>query len=123
MRLVFPPVPAGIIMLVSYMTALHLLIPLAITRALFAGGLLGYIAYDMTHYYLHHGSPSHGSYLATLKSYHIGHHFINHNLGKTYVILQHCCDSYKIWEIYMHIFHILLLKTLMLFKIVNIEWY
>lgn len=27
--------------------------------ALFGGGLLGYVMYDVTHYYLHHGQPSH----------------------------------------------------------------
>lgn len=28
------------------------------TPALFGGGLLGYVMYDVTHYYLHHGYPS-----------------------------------------------------------------
>lgn len=28
--------------------------------ALFGGGLLGYVMYDCTHYYLHHGQPSSG---------------------------------------------------------------
>ncbi|RWW17299.1 hypothetical protein BHE74_00003603, partial [Ensete ventricosum] len=28
------------------------------TPALFGGGLLGYVVYDCTHYYLHHGQPS-----------------------------------------------------------------
>jgi hypothetical protein len=28
------------------------------TPALFGGGLLGYVMYDCTHYYLHHGQPS-----------------------------------------------------------------
>lgn len=27
------------------------------TPALFGGGLLGYVVYDCTHYYLHHGQP------------------------------------------------------------------
>lgn len=80
MRLVFPPVPAGLIMLVLYVMVIQV-IPLAMSRALFAGGLLGYIAYDMLHYYVHHGSPQPGSYLADLKSYHTAHHYINHNLG------------------------------------------
>ena len=80
LRLVFPPVPASIIMLLLYGAVIHLL-PLSISRILFAGGLLGYIAYDMLHYYVHHGSPQYGSYLAGLKSYHIAHHYINYNLG------------------------------------------
>jgi dihydroceramide fatty acyl 2-hydroxylase len=28
------------------------------TPALFGGGLLGYVIYDCTHYYLHHGQPA-----------------------------------------------------------------
>ena len=28
------------------------------TPALVGGGLLGYVMYDVTHYYLHHGQPS-----------------------------------------------------------------
>ena len=80
MRLVFPPLPAGIIMLILYVALLHVL-PLAALRAMFAGGILGYISYDMLHYFFHHGSPQPGSYLANLKSYHIAHHYINPNLG------------------------------------------
>lgn len=30
----------------------------SVTPALFGGGLLGYVMYDCTHYYLHHGQPS-----------------------------------------------------------------
>ena len=32
----------------------------AVAPALFGGGLLGYVMYDVTHYYLHHGKPSPG---------------------------------------------------------------
>lgn len=28
------------------------------TPALFGGGLLGYVIYDCTHYYVHHGQPT-----------------------------------------------------------------
>jgi 4-hydroxysphinganine ceramide fatty acyl 2-hydroxylase len=80
MRLVFPPVPAGIIMLILYVSLLHVF-SLAPLRAMFAGGILGYISYDLLHYFFHHGSPRPGSYLANLKSYHIAHHYINPNLG------------------------------------------
>ncbi|CAN1290284.1 Dihydroceramide fatty acyl 2-hydroxylase FAH2 [Linum perenne] len=44
------------------------------TPALFAGGLLGYIMYDCTHYYLHHGQPS-NEVPKNLKKYHMNHHF------------------------------------------------
>jgi 4-hydroxysphinganine ceramide fatty acyl 2-hydroxylase len=79
-RLVFPLLPAGIIMMLIYVTLVQVF-PLAVLRALFAGGLLGYITYEMVHYYLHHGSPPPGSYLAGLKSYHVAHHYINPNRG------------------------------------------
>lgn len=80
LRLVFPPVPSGIIMLIIYVPSVHIL-PLDIVRALFVGGLFGYIGYDLMHYYLHHGSPKPGSYFASLKTYHVAHHYLNYNLG------------------------------------------
>ena len=88
MQLVFPPVPAGIIVLILYLPIAHLL-PLSVGRALLAGGLLGYIGYDLTHYYLHHGSPTPGSYFASLKTYHVAHHYINYNQGLCTCVLAH----------------------------------
>lgn len=40
------------------------------TPGLFGGGLLGYVIYDCTHYYLHHGQPSSdpAKYLKVLSS-------------------------------------------------------
>ena len=67
-------------MMIIYVTLVHLF-PLAEARALFAGGLLGYVTYEMTHYYLHHGLPKPGTYLAYLKSYHVAHHYIDHSRG------------------------------------------
>jgi 4-hydroxysphinganine ceramide fatty acyl 2-hydroxylase len=81
-RLVFPPLPASIVMLLIYMPFAQLqVVPLAEQRALFAGGVVGYVTYEMVHYYLHHGSPPPGSYLASLKSYHVAHHYVNPNRG------------------------------------------
>lgn len=79
-RLVFPPVAAGILASIFYF-AFALLFPLAMARSLFAGGLFGYITYDMMHYYLHHGSPTPGSYLHQLKKYHVSHHFEDQQKG------------------------------------------
>ncbi|KAI3466890.1 hypothetical protein Pfo_023553 [Paulownia fortunei] len=42
--------------------------------ALFGGGLLGYVMYDVTHYYLHHGQPT-SEVPKGLKKYHLNHHF------------------------------------------------
>ncbi|KAL5467283.1 hypothetical protein EMCRGX_G031489 [Ephydatia muelleri] len=79
-RLVFPPVPAAIIVAILYFPAQHF-VPLSIGRALLAGGLIGYVCYDLTHYYVHHGTPTPKSYFASMKSYHMAHHYRNHNRG------------------------------------------
>ena len=39
---------------------MKLLSPPSVAPTLFGGGLLGYVIYDVTHYYLHHGKPSKG---------------------------------------------------------------
>ena len=82
LRLVFPPIPAAIIAFIIYFPLAHALpIDLNQIRLLLAGGLIGYVCYDMMHYYLHHGSPQAGGYLADLKSYHGAHHYVNPGLG------------------------------------------
>ncbi|RVE50199.1 hypothetical protein evm_005222 [Chilo suppressalis] len=90
LRQVFPPIPALVLATVIYvpfwLITAHPLIKMA-------GGLTGYLAYDMIHYYVHHGSPRNGSYLYTMKRYHSNHHFVNHD--KAFGI------SSKIWD---HIF-------------------
>jgi sterol desaturase/sphingolipid hydroxylase (fatty acid hydroxylase superfamily) len=42
-------------------------------RAAFAGIMWGYLVYDMTHYYVHHGNPSLGVFKA-LRAHHAKHH-------------------------------------------------
>lgn len=44
------------------------------------GMLLGYIAYDCTHYHLHH-SCSRSGLLKSLKKAHMSHHYKDHNSG------------------------------------------
>ena len=70
----FPPVAASVFAVMFYSLFVSTL-PYGIANSLFAGGLLGYVMYDCIHYYLHHGSPNHGSYFHQLKSYHVAHHF------------------------------------------------
>ncbi|CAA6668571.1 unnamed protein product [Spirodela intermedia] len=90
LRLVFPPAETAVAC-----------IPWAVDGpALFGGGLLGYIIYDCTHYYLHHGHPSINSagtsrkkptWIPLLKflppvfffmqRYHMNHHFRIQTLG------------------------------------------
>eukprot|EP00062_Callorhinchus_milii_P018941 gi/632972960/ref/XP_007902915.1/ PREDICTED: fatty acid 2-hydroxylase [Callorhinchus milii] len=79
-RLVFPPVPASLVVGL-FLGAFHLLIPGVIGLSIFVGGLGGYVVYDMVHYYLHYGSPKKGSYLYGLKAYHVKHHFEHQKAG------------------------------------------
>ncbi|XP_057971853.1 dihydroceramide fatty acyl 2-hydroxylase FAH1-like [Malania oleifera] len=79
LRLVFPPAATAILS-VPLWTVIKLLSPPSFAPALFAGGLLGYVMYDLTHYYLHHGKPSEGV-SQNRKRYHLNHHFKVHNKG------------------------------------------
>ena len=79
MRLVFPTVPATIFatLILGFYS---LFAPWPVAQAMFAGTLVGYMAYDLTHYYIHHGTPI-TSYFRSLKSYHVKHHFEHQQLG------------------------------------------
>uniref|UniRef100_A0A8C6JYH3 Fatty acid hydroxylase domain-containing protein n=1 Tax=Melopsittacus undulatus TaxID=13146 RepID=A0A8C6JYH3_MELUD len=79
-HLVFPPVPALLVIGFFY-GILQLLLPEELGLSVFAGGLCGYIIYDMMHYYLHYGSPKKGIYLYGLKAYHVKHHFEHQKSG------------------------------------------
>lgn len=82
-RLVFPPVAAAVFA-AFFLWILTMLLPVGISRAVWSGGVLGYVGYDMLHYYFHHGTPERGTYLHSLKYYHVLHHFDDHSTG-TYV--------------------------------------
>jgi sterol desaturase/sphingolipid hydroxylase (fatty acid hydroxylase superfamily) len=73
-RLVFPLVPAVAIALIFYIGLFRVLLPFAEARALFGGSLIGYVMYDMVHYYTHHGSPRSGV-LGQIRKVHMDHHF------------------------------------------------
>ncbi|XP_038881178.1 dihydroceramide fatty acyl 2-hydroxylase FAH1-like isoform X1 [Benincasa hispida] len=73
LRLVFPPA-ATTILSVPLWIVIRLASTPAVAPSLFGGGLLGYVMYDVTHYYLHHGKPSSGL-SQNLKRYHLNHHF------------------------------------------------
>ncbi|XP_032556932.1 fatty acid 2-hydroxylase isoform X2 [Chiroxiphia lanceolata] len=79
-RLVFPPVPASL-MIGFFYGVLRLLLPEVLGLSVFVGGLCGYVIYDMMHYYLHYGSPKKGTYLYGLKAYHVKHHFEHQRSG------------------------------------------
>ncbi|KAL4004177.1 protein transport protein SEC24 [Sarotherodon galilaeus] len=79
-RLVFPPGLASLVVAVFYMS-INCVLPDILGVCVFVGGLGGYVVYDMIHYYLHYGSPKKGSYLYSLKAYHVKHHFEHQRSG------------------------------------------
>jgi 4-hydroxysphinganine ceramide fatty acyl 2-hydroxylase len=80
-RLVFPPGLASVVV-GSFYLLLTKAFPETLGVSLFVGGLFGYVVYDMTHYYLHYGSPQRNTYLYSLKAYHVKHHFEHQRAGK-----------------------------------------
>jgi len=74
-RLVFPPAPAVLIVSPLWL-ALPLLFGHANGYSLLVGFGIGYLAYDMTHYWIHHVVPENG-FLKAQKSRHIHHHYFS----------------------------------------------
>lgn len=79
-RLVFPPIPAAVIVYILY-KIVGLFIPESIHLLVLSGGIAGYVIYDMIHFYLHNGAPQENSYFYHLKRYHNQHHFAHHENG------------------------------------------
>jgi sterol desaturase/sphingolipid hydroxylase (fatty acid hydroxylase superfamily) len=71
-RLVFPPL-AGMLIAGTIFGLLSLLLPLGPALALMSGFLCGYIGYDLTHYFTHHGRPR-SRWGRFLRAYHMSHH-------------------------------------------------
>jgi dihydroceramide fatty acyl 2-hydroxylase len=79
LRLVMPPsvsVPLSTLFVVGFWLVLGL--PAAFGFA--TGFLAGYLIYDMTHYYLHHGRPT-TRFGRWLRELHMRHHFQDHERG------------------------------------------
>ena len=79
-RLVFPPVPAAVLCLLiraMYM----LLLPTHVANAMLSGTVLGYVGYDLIHYYLHHGGTPKLAIMRRLKAAHAAHHFTDSETG------------------------------------------
>ncbi|XP_059485408.1 uncharacterized protein LOC132202477 [Neocloeon triangulifer] len=79
-RLVFPPAGSSILGIVLYFT-FSALLPANILHSTAAGITLGYLFYDLFHYYLHFGAPDPSSHLYFMKRYHNQHHFSHHDSG------------------------------------------
>ncbi|KAL8139786.1 hypothetical protein V2J09_005807, partial [Rumex salicifolius] len=79
LRLVFPPA-ATAVLLVPLWNLFKAIATPSTAPALFGGVLLGYVMYDITHYYLHHAQPIE-KIPKNLKKYHLNHHFRIHDKG------------------------------------------
>lgn len=73
LRLVMPVLLSGPIMLIAFVVA-RLLFGLPLAYPVLVGFILGYLGYDMVHYYVHHGAPTTRLGLA-LRRAHMLHHF------------------------------------------------
>ncbi len=72
-RLVMPPTVTALVSLLLW-APINLAFGHVLNGAFWAGLLLGYIAYDLTHYYLHHAVPT-TAMGKWLRRYHLVHHF------------------------------------------------
>ncbi|KIZ03590.1 Inositolphosphorylceramide-B C-26 hydroxylase [Monoraphidium neglectum] len=78
-RLVFPPVPAGLVMALFY-NLLCAIVPWGYASALLGGGILGYVVYDTTHWALH--SNAWDPFVTQiLRTSHMDHHYVNDKVG------------------------------------------
>ena len=79
LRLVMPPsvsIPLGLLFFAGFATVLGT----PVAYAFGAGFFVGYLAYDMTHYYLHHGRPT-TRFGKWLRELHMRHHFKDDTKG------------------------------------------
>ena len=77
-RLVFPPLPAAFLA-AGVRAVLGAALPPAAATVLFAGGLCGYVAYDVGHYWMHHqglkgSGRSAPRWARRLRALHLAHH-------------------------------------------------
>ncbi|KAH7701208.1 Protein C25A1.5, partial [Aphelenchoides avenae] len=79
-RLVFPPTPALLIVGFFYLVYVNIL-PWPVFCCFASGKLFGYICYDCSHYYLHHGNPQPSTSMHFRKVYHHNHHFKDSDLA------------------------------------------
>jgi sterol desaturase/sphingolipid hydroxylase (fatty acid hydroxylase superfamily) len=79
MRLVMPP-SASLPLALVFVAIFNLALPFAQACALSAGFFAGYLAYDLTHFYVHHRRPR-GPVGRKLRELHMRHHFQDHDRG------------------------------------------
>ncbi|CAO3621893.1 unnamed protein product [Mucor hiemalis] len=79
LRLVVPPT-LFVALAYPWISLAHILFPPMMAYGVVAGGMFGYICYDMTHYYVHHAKviPFH---FTEMKKYHLAHHYKDFEAG------------------------------------------
>lgn len=80
MRLVFPPLPACVLAYFVIGPTLSKFVDDAAWYPIMIGMFAGYQAYDLLHYYFHHGNPT-LEFLKDLKAYHMFHHHKDGSAG------------------------------------------
>jgi dihydroceramide fatty acyl 2-hydroxylase len=68
-----PPTVTAVFALIVWVP-IHALLGPHLDRPFFAGIVIGYVIYDLTHYYLHHAAPR-TAFGKWLRKYHLVHHF------------------------------------------------
>lgn len=102
-RLVMPPaasIAIGVVVWSSIMAigfALSPLVDSSWTFSVFAGIMAGYLAYDMIHYYVHHGKPR-SAMMKALRSHHAKHHhnpkYAEKKFGVSTTLWDHVFGTY-----------------------------
>jgi 4-hydroxysphinganine ceramide fatty acyl 2-hydroxylase len=80
LRLVFPPALGVTLTWPIVINPIRAVFPAAWSNPIVGGVLLGYLGYDMIHYFLHHASPKQ-DYWRELKAYHMQHHYKDGQMG------------------------------------------
>jgi len=95
LRLTFPPVPAAIIAVAIYYLCGISLLPIQYGIGIMASITLGYVYYDLMHYYLHHAPPKF-LYAKELKTHHLYHHYKNEqaNFGISMWVFDYIFDTF-----------------------------
>lgn len=74
-RLVFPPVPA-LLIAAPFWAGAPRVMGVATGYPWLIGFAIGYLVYDMTHFFIHHGVPK-SSFMRSQKRRHVFHHYFN----------------------------------------------
>ncbi|KAK4515526.1 uncharacterized protein ATC70_010476 [Mucor velutinosus] len=79
LRLVVPPT-LFVVLAYPWISLAHMLFPPMTAYGVVAGGMFGYICYDMTHYYVHHAKVI-SFHFTEMKKYHLAHHYKDFEAG------------------------------------------